>query len=89
MAEYDYDNDRRNYTKRRSQHDPKLATGGTGQCNGDSGSPLVKWARTKKGFRAYVIGLVSRGPLCAWADEVAYHTRLLLLDSLITIYHSI
>ena len=82
MAEYDYDKNRRNYRRRRSQHDPKLAVGGTLFCHGDSGGPLVKWARTERGLRAYQIGIVSAGG-CGYRDTAAVFTRLLFLYSLV------
>ena len=90
MAEYEYDNERRTYTRRKSQSDPKVAVGGTAMCNGDSGGPLVKWARTKKGLRAHLIGIVARGSsYCGFSNGMGIFTRLLSLDGEVTKYISI
>ena len=90
MAEYEYDNERRTYTRRRSQSDPKIAVGGTAICSGDSGGPLVKWAKTKKGLRAHLIGIVAVDlSHCGFSNGMGIFTRLLSLDGEVTKYISI
>ena len=90
MAEYEYDNERRTYTRKRSQSDPKVAVGGTGVCNGDSGGPLVKWVKTKKGLRAHLIGIAAlKTSYCGFSNGMDIYTRLLSLDGEVTKYISI
>jgi len=59
---------------------PPVEIGGSDACQGDSGGPMVKWQRIKKNGRvmqkAYLIGIVSRGEGCAYADLPGLYTRV-------------
>ena len=61
---------------------PPVEIGGSDACQGDSGGPMVKWQRIKKNGRvmqkAYLIGIVSRGEGCAYADLPGLYTRLVV-----------
>ena len=69
IAEYDYDGQRGTYREHISESKKKLQIGGSDACQGDSGSPLIKWQRIRKNGKisqkAYLIGIVSRGEWCA------------------------
>ena len=79
IAEYDYDGQRGTYREHISESKKKLQIGGSDACQGDSGSPLIKWQRIRKNGKisqkAYLIGIVSRGEGCAYYDMPGIYTR--------------
>ena len=77
MAQYYYDGFRGTYRKER-YNPPQLHIGGSDACVGDSGGPLVTWVRNKggAGYKAVLIGIVSRGKGCAYYDMPGVYTRL-------------
>jgi len=81
IVEYDFDNNRGTFNKKvLGEAGSKLSIGGSDACQGDSGGPLVKWQKIKKNGRmtqkAYLIGIVSRGEGCAYADIPGIFTRV-------------
>ena len=80
MAEYHYNQASGTYHRKRYQLAPKLSIGGSDACGGDSGAPLVTWIKMKGrvGYRAFLIGIVSRGGRCAYLDEPGIYTRLVV-----------
>jgi len=81
IVEYDFDSKRGRFNKAVSgEAGSQMSIGGSDACQGDSGGPLVKWQKIKKKGRisqkAYLIGLVSRGEGCAYADIPGIFTRV-------------
>ena len=78
MAEFEYERHSRSYKRKVSSEMP-VVIGGSDACQGDSGGPLVKWQRVRKNGRmsqkAYLIGIVSRGKGCAYADQPGIYSR--------------
>ena len=79
FAEAYYDNATGRYISKHTVP-PQVSIGGTDSCQGDSGGPLVTWQGVKVGggmkYKAFLIGLVSRGGGCAMKDEPGIYTRL-------------
>ena len=79
MADYHYDNFTGTYI-RKQPAPPKLSIGGSDACVGDSGGGLVRWVRVKRQgrvrYKAFLIGIVSRGSGCAYQDIPGIYTRL-------------
>ena len=76
---YDYDVWIGTYREHIYKSKKKLQIGGSDACQGDSGSPLIKWQRIRKNRqisqKAYLIGIVSRGEGCAYYDLPGIYTR--------------
>ena len=81
MVEYDFDSSSGSYNERLSAESGGLMSiGGSDACQGDSGGPLVKWQQIRKqdriSHKAYLVGIVSRGEGCAYADIPGIFSRL-------------
>lgn len=48
--------------------------GGTDSCTGDSGGPVYTFHKTKRGKKAYLVGVVSRGYDCAGFNQPGIYT---------------
>jgi len=70
--------------------EPLVEIGGSDACQGDSGGPMVKWQTVRKNGRrykkAFLIGIVSRGQGCAYADLPGLYTRVTYWLDWITYY---
>ena len=76
-----FDNKVKKYVKSNVFVETKSYIGGSDACQGDSGGPLTHFVKVKNydgtlGYRAFLVGLVSRGEGCAYFNKPGIYTRI-------------